>query len=110
MYANKVNGKVMAGEHLTANLQFYALSTAVNILGADATSQAALDKLVEVISLNGQPVILGIPKGTGPYTLNFVIEHADAWGDAATLVAAIKAHAPMFKNDATLAVVIGETL
>jgi hypothetical protein len=111
MYENKINGHVAAGEHLTGNLQFYSVSTAVDISGAAALSQAALDKLVEVISLNGQPVIMGAPVKSGStYTLKFAVEHTGAWVDSAALVAAIKAHAPMFAADATLAAVIGETL
>jgi hypothetical protein len=111
MYDNKVNGKAFAGEFLTGNLQFYSVSTAVDISGASALSQAALDKLVEVISLNGQPVIMGAPVRAGSvYTLKFAVEHTGSWGSDAALVAAIKAHGPMFAADTTLAAVIGETL
>jgi hypothetical protein len=110
MYANKVNGKVFAGDFLGANLQFYAVTTSVDITGASAQSQAALDKLVEVISLNGQPVIMGAPTGTGPYVLRFAVEHTNAWGDNAALVAAIKQHAPVEFGASTTTAVIGETL
>ena len=43
-------------------------------------SQDALDKLVEIISQRGQPVIMGTPSGSGPYTFKFAIEHNSAWG------------------------------
>lgn len=107
MYENKVNGKVSFGEHLTGNLQFYAVTTSVDI--TPATGQANLDKLVEVISTNGQPVIMGAVTGTGPYVLKFAIEHTGAWENADKLVAAIKAHAPAFAASTTTAL-IGETL
>lgn len=108
---NKVNGKVFAGEFLSGNLQFYSITTAVDISGAAPASQAALDKLVEVISLNGQPVILGAPTGTGPYVLHFAVEHTNAWESNAALVAAIKAHAPVqFAADSTLAVSISQNI
>jgi hypothetical protein len=107
MYANKVNGKVFSGEFLTGNIQFYAVTTAIDISGEDAASQAALDKLVEVISLNGQPIIMGRPVGG---VFKFAIEHQGSWESAAELVAQIKAHAPMFAADSTLAATIGETL
>lgn len=110
--SNKVNGKAFAGEFLGANMQFFTVSTAVDISGSTPTSQAALDKLVEVISLNGQPVIMGAVTGTGPYVMRFVIEHTNAWGtDGSALVASLKTNAPVqFASDSTLSVVISETL
>ncbi len=113
MYANKVNGKSFAGEFLGGNLQFYTITTAVDITGASPASQAALDKLVEVISLNGQPVIFGAAvSSNGSFTLHFANEHTNAWGsDATALVAAIKQHAPVqFGADSTLAASFVETL
>lgn len=107
MYENQVNGKVLSGEHLTGNLQFYSVTTSIDI--TPVSGQANLNKLIEVISLNGQPVIMGAVTGTGPYSLKFAIEHAGSWADAATLVAAIKAHAPAFAASTTTAT-IGETL
>lgn len=110
MYENKTNGKVFAGDFLGANLQFYAITTSVDITGASAQSQAALDKLVEVISLNGQPVIMGAPTGTGPYVLRFAVEHTNAWEDASKLVESIKKHAPVQFGASTTSAAIGETL
>jgi hypothetical protein len=111
MYANKVNGHALAGEHLTGNIQFYSITTSVDITGAAPASAAALDKLVEVISLNGQPIIMGAPVASGGnFVLKFAIEHTGAWSSADVLTAAIKAHGPMFAADSALAAVIGETL
>lgn len=106
MYENKVHGKVFAGEFLTGNLQFYSIATATDITGASPTSQKALDKVVEVISLNGQPVIMGAPVlDGGDYVFKFAIEHVGAWGSNSVLEAALLAHAGI-----TAEVTIGETL
>ncbi|RYD60678.1 MAG: hypothetical protein EOP83_18850 [Verrucomicrobiaceae bacterium] len=111
MYANKINGKAFAGEFLGTNLQFYTLTTGVNIKGETPESQAVLDKVIEVISLNGQPVILGTPNGTGPYTMMFANEHTNAWGlDGSDLVAKLKLHVDALKNDNALAVTFREFL
>lgn len=95
MYANKVNGHAFAGEHLTSNLDFFVLTTAVDIrvlADGDAASQARLDKLVEVISLNGQPVIMGAPYAdSGNYVFKFATEHKYGW-TASSLVASIVAN------------------
>lgn len=89
----KVHGAVAAGEKLGRNLQFFEIATDVDIRTGNAVTQANLDKLVEVISLNGQPVILGAPtEDSGTYTMKFATEHYGAW-TAATLEAAIVAHA-----------------
>lgn len=88
----KVHGAVAAGEMLGRNLDFYTLETDQDILAVAGDSQKRLDKLVEVISLRGQPIIMGAPSGSGPYTFKFAIEHAGAW-TAATLKTAIVDHA-----------------
>lgn len=106
MYSNKVNGKSFAGEFLGGNLQFYTLTTTVDI----KTVQANLDKVVEVISLNGQPVLLGGVGGTGPYTMIFAIEHTNAWATGADLVNALVQHAPVAFAGATTTVTVAETL
>lgn len=112
---NKVNGNTVAGEALGRNLDFFVLSSTTNILplsaSGNATSQKALDKLVEVISLNGQPVILGTPYASGSdYVVKFATEHTGAW-TAATLKAAVIAHAPVHfsaqvANAATMTVTV----
>ena len=80
----KVNGVASPEQTLTQGLDFWTISTAVNILtagqsGGSASTQAALNKLIEIISINGQPVILNAPTGTGPYVLTFAIEHPASW-------------------------------
>lgn len=83
MYANKVNGFVAAGENLTGNMDFFVLTTAIDIrvlAAGSAASQARLDKVVEVIALNGQPVIMGAPYVDGSdYVFKFAIEHKGTW-------------------------------
>lgn len=89
-----LRASVRAGESLTGNLDFYTVTTTdVNILpstdvNGDATSQNRLDKLVEVISLRGQPVILGsvVRSGSGPFTysVRFALEHEGAWANVGT--------------------------
>lgn len=86
MYERKVNGKAKAGEFLTGNLDFITISTD----GAAANDLSAkLDKVVEVISLNGQPIIMGTAAAD---TLKFANEHTEAWSKA-TLEAALLSHA-----------------
>lgn len=98
MYERKVNGRVSSGEFLTGNLQFYTITTTNNILplgvtDATANSQKALDKLVEIISLRGQPIILGQPYKSGSdYIVKFANEHTDSWESTPTLAESIAAH------------------
>jgi hypothetical protein len=97
----KVHGSVNPGESLTGNLEFFTVTTSVNILTRDAgtaATQAALDKLVEVISLRGQPIIMGAPfADSGSYVFKFAIEHAGAWtGATPSLRDSIAAHASSF--------------
>ncbi len=84
-------------ENLGSHQEYITVTTAIDIAsavdtlsgGSDsqpvvATSQAALNKLVEIISTRGQPVISGNVTGSGPYSLYFVNEHGagtmGAWG------------------------------
>lgn len=80
---------------------YITITTGVNILEATSTggtpaSQAALDKLVEIVSLRGQPIILGVPVantgaatgtpavgGAGTYTVRLMNEHQGSWEHAA---------------------------
>jgi len=84
-----------AEETLTIGLDFWTLTTGVNILissqtNGTATSQAALNKLIEIISLNGQPVILNNPSvSNGTYTLTFAIEHPGSWVAGTYLAGAV---------------------
>ncbi len=79
---DKVNGKAAAGEFLGSNLDFFIVGTTTDI-----TVQATLEKVIETVSLNGQPVILAAPTGSGPYTLKFATEHTGAWTSAALITA-----------------------
>lgn len=124
MYSNKVNGHAAAGEHLTSNLDYFTVTTPVNLTASVANGISALDKLVEVISLNGQPVIMGAVSGSGPYTLKFATEHNGSWttsdatapgvgtpGDAAAaLKAALIKHGVDFGFDANTTVTVSTSL
>lgn len=84
----------MALRNSGSHQEYITITTALNISPASDTqsgyptdddnvvaiSQAALNKLIEIISLRGQPVISGNVGGSGPYTLFFVNEHYNAWG------------------------------
>lgn len=124
---DKVNGKVSAGEFLGRNLDFFVFTGPVNILTSSTTggnaattgnavTQAALDKLVEVVSLRGQPVIMGAPffdaaAGPGLYTVKFATEHNGAWTGADLKTAAV-ANAPayMAANASLITVTLATTL
>lgn len=114
----KVNGFTAAGEFVTGGLEFYTITTAVNVLpngvtGGSASTQAALDTLVGIISLRGQPIILGQPYTDGTnYFVKFAIEHVGAWATATPdLVASIVANAPgMGFTSGNTSYAIAETL
>lgn len=110
---NKVNGHANAGEFLGRQLDYYLITSPVNIVPNGSTSlgnstligntvtQLNLDKLIEVISINGQPVILGNTFSVDGIncSLAFAIEHTGAWGNTtATAIAnlqnSIVANAP----------------
>lgn len=99
----KVNGHTTAGAHLGSAPEYITITTTVKVLDfstaftadinagsttsaatTDATlSQAALDKLIEVVSLRGQPTLMAPPSAaTGTYTVAFANEHLGGWGDA----------------------------
>lgn len=119
----KVNGHAAAGEFLGRNLDFFVFTGPVNILTASTTggnasttgnaaTQAELDKLVEVISTNGQPIIMGTPYWDAPnWTVKFATEHTGAWS-AATLKAAAIAHSPTFMaaNAALITVTVASSI
>lgn len=90
MYEHKVNGKAKAGEFLTGNLDFITIATSAGNGAGGANNLAEkLDKVVEVISLNGQPIIMGTATNS---SLKFANEHTEAWTKAA-LEEALLAHA-----------------
>lgn len=104
----KVNGlfPIVGTEALTKNLQFYEVSVTEDIRPAQGAAEAArLNKLIEVISTNGQPIIMGAITGTGPYVLKFAVEHENSWADATALDNAITTHAGL-----TVTVTKGEVL
>lgn len=103
----KVNGVGATGyESLTSNFEFITIETAVpihtfaqsladqsvtvstataNQLAQARASQAAFDKLIQIVSLRGQPVIMGaVGLDTGVYSLILAVEHPSAWACAAT--------------------------
>jgi hypothetical protein len=80
MYSNKVNGHAATpSESLTSSIDYFTVSTPVNLTTTVANGVSALDKLVEIVSLRGQPVILGSVTGSGPYVLKFATEHKGSW-------------------------------
>ena len=63
------------GEFLGKQLDFYTITGD----GTPALTDAyTLNRVIEIISLNGQPVIMGTPTAT---ELKFAIEHTGAWLD-----------------------------
>jgi hypothetical protein len=79
---DKIHGFVAAPDQsLVGAVQFYTVSTANNIVTVTNGDNAYLDTLVNAISTRAQPVILGTPSGTGPYTLRFAVEHAGVLGN-----------------------------
>lgn len=83
-------------ESVTSNMEFISISTAVDIrtyaqnigLGQTVTqatqSQLNLNKLLEIISLRGQPVIMGNVSNATPFVLLVATEHAGGWFNAYT--------------------------
>ena len=86
----KVHGfAAPAVETLGSHQEFITIVTDIDIraltdVGGTSGSQAALDKLIQIVSTRGQPVIMGDVTGTGPYTLYLVNEHFMAWGSVQT--------------------------
>lgn len=87
-----VNSNVRIAESVGSNFGFYTIRSSVDF--TPATGQATLNKMIEVISFRGQPVILNLdpvstetdpadlPGATGSvsvYTLKFAVEHEMAW-------------------------------
>jgi hypothetical protein len=103
-----VNGFTATGyESLTSNFEFITISTNIpiftfsqvitttlsttvaaataNQLAQARSSQAAFDKLIQIVSLRGQPVIMGaVALNTSTYSMILAIEHPDAWQSTAT--------------------------
>jgi len=113
----------VATETLTIGLDYYTITTGVNIspaavgsftdvvnaspvvpsvadFNANASyfvagtipndfSQDALDRLVEIVSQRGQPVIMGTPvaNASNVFTFKFAVEHKSVWGVVANSTA-----------------------
>lgn len=104
----KVNGYTATGvENLTSNFEFITISTnipiftfsqvivttlsttvanaTVNQLAQARSSQAALDKIIQIVSERGQPVIMGnVVLNTSTYSVLLAVEHPYAWECTAT--------------------------
>jgi hypothetical protein len=82
----KVHGFVITGiESLSSNFEYITIAMTTDITPYDPTatpptgtpdSQACLDKLIQIISERGQPVIMGDVVAN---ELKVVIEHPHAW-------------------------------
>lgn len=91
----KTLATVKSGEHLGANLDFYTITTTVDLAGGVGTEgQANLKVLNQVVSMNGQLVLLdvadvatvtdpeGLPAGVQEVTVvRLAIEHHLSWGN-----------------------------
>lgn len=86
----KVNGFTATGvENITSNFEFITINMTSDIRtagqsGGSPTSQANLDKLIQIVSERGQPVVMSNVTGSGPYTILVIIEHPFAWRCTAT--------------------------
>jgi len=81
----KVNGFTATGvENLTSNFEFITIVMATTDIrplsgGGSVTSQGCLDKLIQIVSERGQPVIMGSVTGGSHDTIILAIEHPHAW-------------------------------
>jgi hypothetical protein len=147
IFSNQVNGHAVPGtEHLTSNIDYFTISTPVDIVnnvtatdslttnedtldasygapagfgGSKSNLMGALDKLIEIVAQRGQPVIMGTPSGTGPYTFRFATEHKGSWNVTGTMLvdnsavdlqAAILAAGKDFGFDANTTVTVSSSL
>ena len=78
-----------AGEFLGKDFDFWTLASIT--AEADIGAAAVLNRVVEVIAINGQPVLLGAVTGTTTKTMKFAIEHSGSW-TAVTLKQALIDH------------------
>jgi hypothetical protein len=110
IFSNQVNGHAVGGEHVTSNVDYFTITTGVDIVnnvtaagsldsldasygapagdasGTAGNLQGALDKLVEIISQRGQPVIMAAPSGVVPScVLKFMTEHRGSWNVTGTV-------------------------
>lgn len=64
-----------------------------NLAGVTAESQEVLNKVVETVALNGQPIFIELTSAT---MMTVSVEHKKSWVDAAALEAALN---EMFGSD-----------
>lgn len=89
---DKVHGFVgTPDQFLSGAMKMFTVTTSDDIKTVTDGHNVKLDKLVEAISTRAQPVILGTPAGTGPYTLNIAVEHNEVFGDLTAFANEIKA-------------------
>jgi hypothetical protein len=76
-------------ESLTSHFEFITIvlpsfdCRAITQGGGTPTSQANLDKLIQIVSTRGQPVLMGaVGFGSGNSTVLLAIEHPFAWSSA----------------------------
>jgi hypothetical protein len=75
-----------AVESIGSHQEYIAIATNLDIRsladsGGSALSQSQLNKLIQIISERGQPVIMGATSGTSsPFGLFMMNEHASGWG------------------------------
>lgn len=80
-------------EAITSNMEFITIVTNVDIrtyaqnivagntVAVSTQSQSNLNKLLEIVSLRGQPVIMGAVTGTTRFTLFMATEHIGGWNN-----------------------------
>lgn len=89
---DKVHGFVgTPDQFLSGAMKMFTVTTSDDIVTVTGGHNAALDKLIEAISTRAQPVILGTPAGSGPYTLNIAVEHNEIFGDLTAFANEVKA-------------------
>jgi hypothetical protein len=78
-------------QNLSTNMEFFTVSTKVDIRtaaqsGGSTQSQMNLNKLLEIVSLRGQPIIMGAVtvNGSSVYSIPLVTEHAGAWANSSS--------------------------
>lgn len=82
---------VKNGEFVGRNLDFFTLSANADVSGADDTTMAKLNTVIETISTKAQPIIISTGAfGSGATVIKFAVEHTGVWA-AADLKAALEA-------------------
>jgi hypothetical protein len=78
---DKVHGAAAAGEFLGKQLDFFAVTGIALAGGGSVANKKLVEKIIETISINGQPIMLSGTLLTtadlinGTYVLNFAVEH-----------------------------------